>query len=177
MNTEAGLKPGAIVRHNFDASVSRIEEGYGRVEKSIMVITDWIIRSNKFANDLKKKKKYTQLDKIYHVKHQAVQELIKTNLMNVEVYTPVPNNFYWLYVLSLELDNVKVTICVPYNKFRKTVRRHYKYLEVTQVHSDSIIMDGIDITKDLMQNKQPLSFVMENLEKSRLKLIEKMEGR
>lgn len=163
---------------NYFTRLREIEKVYGRIEKSYFVITNWILYTKRFEYYFKKEKKFKKLNKIYKLRNKAIDELLRGERLDIKIHKPSDNQFYWLYVLTMELEGMRIVLTVPYNLYRKKIGKSHKSLEETDYNKDALIIDGKDISKKVINyRKFKLEFILENLEKSRVKLIDKMEGK
>lgn len=167
-------------RLSVQGRIRRIEANNGRIAKSNFIIADWVVKSTRFSTILKNQgnKRSKVLQSIYNAKHRVVREMLKTGLLTIEIYKPEDNRdneFQWLYVLSSKAEGIEFFLVVPYQGFRKEIGIDLKELNETTINRDMIFIDGIDFTYQTIDKRFALKFILENIEKCRLKLIEKME--
>lgn len=164
---------------NYYKTIKQIEKECGRIEKSHFVIMDWILKSERHIYNLKKQGvNRKDIGRLYSHKDRAVKTLLKAGMLDVKISKPKERAFTWLYVLGFERKGIKMEIVVPYLTFKKQVGKNAKELEEVTTNRDTLYMDGRDITLEVIkEQKFKLKFILENLEKSRRKLIDKMEGK
>lgn len=167
-------------RLSVQSRIRKIEENNGRIAKSNFVIADWIVKSTRFSTIIRNQgnKRSKTLQNIYNAKHRAVREMLKTGMLTIEIYKPEnqrDNEFQWLYVLSSKAEGVEFFLVVPYQVFRKEIGIDAEELNETTINRDMIFIDGQDFTYRTIDKRFELKFILENIEKCRLKLIEKME--
>lgn len=163
---------------SYCARLKKIDKVHGRIEKSYYVISEWILQTKRFEYAFKKTKNFKKLNRLYKVRNNAIDELLRAGRFDIKVHKPTDNQFYWLYILTMELEGMRIVLTVPYNLYRKKIGKSHKSLEETVYNKDVIIIDGKKIHKDTINKRKfKLDFILENIEKSRLKLIDKMEGR
>lgn len=167
-------------RLSVQSRIKRIERNNGRIVKSNFIIADWIVKSTRFSTIIRNQgnKRSRVLQSIYAAKHRVVKEMLKTGLLTIEIYKPEDdrnNEFQWLYVLSSKAEGIEFFLVVPYQGFRKEIKVDVEELNETTINRDMIFVDGIDFTYKTIDKRFALKFILENIEKCRLKLIEKME--
>lgn len=153
-----------------------------RIAKSNFVITEWIVRGKvweqKFLKNKENKKQRAKLQNYYKRKNMSVLEMVKTGMLNTKIYKPNEKDFYWLYVFEQEMEGVKLTVVLPYTVYKDIIGIDEKDLEQTEEHVDSISIEGKRVGFFDQRNKLEkfsFRFIMDNLEKSKNKLISKME--
>lgn len=169
-------------KKGFNKAVRTVEKECGRIEKSHFVIADWIVKCDRHVFNIKQGKKKNNnnrrkgaLNSIYVTKNKAVNQLIRANMVDIKISKPKLCKFYWLYVLEFERKGLRMEIVIPYLAFRNKIEKDISELEETITTKDSIFLNGENITRKIRTSDFKLSFILENLEKSRLKLVEKME--
>lgn len=164
-------------RLGYYATINEIDR-VSRIAKSNYVITEWIVRGKKWESKLKKRRKnrkqYFKLQSYYKKKHEAIEQMINTGMLSVKIYKPSEDSFYWLYVFEQEMNGLKLTVVAPYDEFKEIARIEERFLDETDIHEDSLTLNGKKIVF-AKQEAFSFKFIMENLEKSRKKLISKME--
>lgn len=159
--------------NGLQGRICKIEKECGRIDKSMFVVSKWIIDTRYHIDLLRAKNNQKQLDKIYKLKHKAIKTTLETGLWDIRINKPTENNYTWLYVLSYNQEGLTTNLIVPYNEFRKLIKRKHDKLELTDIKEDCFILDGKVI--NCCERNIKLRFALENLEKSRKKLISKMQ--
>ncbi|MCC0783563.1 hypothetical protein IR152_10815 [Clostridioides sp. ES-S-0108-01] len=165
---------GMVVRC-INSRVQLLDEK-SRIIKSNFIIALWVNHSMSQVRKIQAKKgKNNFVSMNYRIKDRAVEQMLKTNMLNIKIYKPIcKNNFKWLYVLSMKEEGLKFELVVPYNNFKKIIEIPHEQLEETNIHKDNFYIDGY-LLKDYNYSWCSLKFSNENVEKSRLKLIEKLK--
>ncbi|VIF91252.1 Uncharacterised protein [Clostridioides difficile] len=147
-----------------------------RIMKSNFVIALWLNHSMSKIRKIQAKKGKNNFVKMnYKIKDRAIKQMLKTNMLKVEIYKPEGKDEYsWLYVLSMEQEGLKFELVAPYNRFKETIEIPYYELEETNIHQDNFYIDGY-LLKNYNYNWRSLNYANENVEKSRRKLIEKLK--
>lgn len=149
-----------------------IEDKHGRITKSIFVITNWIMESKRFEYISRKLGNKDTLKYIWSHRNKAINEMLKTGLLEIKIHKPNDNRGLWLYVLHIEREGVEIDLCVPYPLYKNQILIHHSELELTECNRDRVISDGIEC--DYRKRRFKLNFIIENIDKCKNKLIEKM---
>ena len=99
--------------------------------------------------------------------------MLKTNLFDIKINKPSENENSWLYVLHIEREGMKVNLTAPYLRHKDTVNINHCELEQVEYIKDSLYLNNI---RCYYGERIKLGFIIENIVKSRRKLIEKMNG-
>ena len=78
-----------------------------------------------------------------------------------------------LYILSIEREGMEVNLAVPYLKYNQIINIEDSRLKEATHKRESLYLNG---TRCIYGKRFKLGFIIENIEKSRNKLIEKMNG-
>lgn len=159
------------VRKNIHLKFEEIEEKHGRITKSIFVISHWIMESKRFEWMSKKFHNKDTLNYIWEHRNAAIEEMLKTGLFNIKIHKPSKNRGLWLYVLHIEREGMEINLTVPYTRYKKIINIHHSELEETDWNEDTLYLNDI---KCFYGKRFKLGFIIENIDKSRDKLIEKM---
>ena len=92
------------VRKNIHLKFEEIEQKHGRITKSIFVISHWIMESKRFEYMSRKSKNIDTLNYILKHREEAIEEMLKTNLLNIRIYKPNQNENSWIYMLYIERE-------------------------------------------------------------------------
>ena len=162
------------VRKNIHLKFEEIEQKHGRITKSIFVISHWLMESKRFEHISKKYNNKNTLKYIWQRRNAAIEEMLKTNLFNIEIYKNNTNDKkLWLYILSIEREGMEVNLVVPYLKYNQIINIEDSRLKEATHKRESLYLNG---TRCIYGKRFKLGFIIENIEKSRNKLIEKMNG-
>lgn len=159
------------VRKNINLKFEEIEEKHGRITKSIFVISHWIMESKRFEWMSKKFHNKDTLNYIWKHRNAAIEEMLKTGLFNIKIHKSSKNRGLWLYVLHIEREGMEINLTVPYTRYKKIINIHHSELEETDWNEDTLYLNDI---KCFYGKRFKLGFIIENIDKSRDKLIEKM---
>ena len=159
------------VRKNIQIKFEEIEQNHGRITKSIFVISHWIMESKRFEHMSRKSKNIDTLSYVLKHRDAAIEEMLKTNLFNIRIYKPNENENSWIYMLHIEREGMEVNLTAPYLRHKDTVNIKHSELEKVGYIKDSLYLGKI---RCYYGERFKLGFIVENIEKSRKKLIEKM---
>ena len=159
------------IRKNMHLKFEEIEEKHGRITKSMFIISHWIMESKRFEYMSRKLGNEDTLNYILEHRNAAIEEMLKTNLFDIKINKPSENENSWLYVLHIEREGMKVNLTVPYPVYKEIIGINHFELEETECNRDSLHLNQ---TRCYYGKRFKLGFIIENIEKSRKKLIEKM---
>ena len=97
--------------------------------------------------------------------------MLKTDLFSIKIHKPNDNADLWLYVLHIEREGMEVNLTIPYHRYKKYINKDHSELEETDWNEDTLYLNNI---KCFYGKRFKLGFIIENIDKSRNKLIEKM---
>ena len=161
------------VRKNIHLKFEEIEQKHGRITKSIFVISHWIMESKRFEYMSRKSKNIDTLNYILKHREEAIEEMLKTNLFDIRIYKPNQNENSWIYILYTEREGMKVNLTAPYSRHKDAVNIGHCELEEVEYIKDSLYLNN---TRCYYGKRFKLGFIIENIVKSRRKLIEKMNS-
>lgn len=144
----------------FQHRLSQIEEKHGRIAKSQFVIANWIIKAKWFELAAIRHDNERMFNTIYRRKQDALEQLFESNMCNIKKHGDA-------LVLELELEGMQLNLVA--DGLQPFLMEDP---EETDINQDQILLDGIEY-KD--KRKFKLDFILDNIEKSRLKLIDKMK--
>lgn len=155
--------------------IEEIEEKHGKIVKSNFTIAYWIHQANYFIELYKTKYPNDEiLNKIYKQKNKCAAMMLKSGENNVKIYKRNNDKRSWLLVLSNDLEGVKYDIVVPYLYVKNQV--DVDVLEETDVNKDMIYINDIEFKTSIYKRyNAKLNFCLDNMEKSRKKMIEKLK--
>ncbi|MGL4801932.1 MAG: hypothetical protein ACRC18_06675 [Cetobacterium sp.] len=154
--------------------IETIEGKYGKIIKSEFTLAFWIHQSNYFIYQAKKFGDNKSLKKLYIEKNHCAAMMLES-CSNIKLYKPVNDTRRWLIVLQNELEGYKYNIVVPYLLVKDRV--NVSELELTDNNKDEIYVDGVEFRLQGYANKGlKLQFCLDNMKKSRLKMIEKINS-
>ena len=159
------------IRKDIHLTFEEIEKKHGRITKSMFVIPHWIMESKRFENMSRKFNNKDTLKYIWSHRNAAIDEMLKTGLFDIKIHKPSENRGLWLYILHIEREGMEVNLAIPYPTYKKTINIHHSELEETDINKDSLTLNG---TRCFYGKRFKLGFIIENIDKSRNKLIEKM---
>lgn len=159
------------IRKDIHLTFEEIENKHGRITKSIFVISHWIMEIKRFENMSRKFGNKDTLKYIWEHRNSAIDEMLKTDLFNIKIHKPSENRGLWLYILHIEREGMEVNLAIPYSRYKKIINIHHSELEETEHKEDELILNGV---KCFYGKRFKLGFIIENIDKSRNKLIEKM---
>lgn len=151
-----------------------IEEKHGRITKSIFVTSSWIFETKRFEYISRKLDNKDTLKYIWKHRNDAINEMLKTGLLEIKIHKPSEDKCLWLYVLSITREGVEINLTIPYLKFRKIIDIKHDEIEHTDCNRDMVIVDGAEAT--YRKRRFKLNFVIQNIDKCKDKLIDKMRG-
>lgn len=159
----------------INKKIEEIELKHGRIVKSNYVLAYWIHQSTYFIKT--HKNKYTRklvARKIYKLKHRAIRDMVKTGENNLRIYKPSDKKSLWLVVLNRKLEGVEYNLVIPYEYIKNEV--DIESMEETDINRDCIFINDREFKTDVYNNSNiDLKFCLQNMEKSRLKMLEKLE--
>ena len=158
------------LRYNINSKINEIEEKHGRITKSIFVISTWLLESKRFESMSRKFNNKDTLRYIWCHRNIAINEMLKTGLLNIKINKE--NQHAWLYVLEMEKEGLKFNLTVPYARYMNVVGIHHSELEESDCNEDKLYIDGVECR---LGKRFQLGFIIENIDKSVKKLLEKIE--
>ena len=159
------------IRKNIHVKFEEIEEKHGIITKSIFVISHWLMESKRFEWMSRKFNNKGTLNYIWEHRNAAIEEMLKTDLFDIKIHKPNDNADLWLYVLHIEREGMEVNLTIPYPRYKKYINKDHSELEETDWNEDTLYLNNI---KCFYGKRFKLGFIIENIDKSRNKLIEKM---
>lgn len=160
------------VRKDIHLKFEEIEQKHGRIMKSMFVISHWIMESKRFEYISKKYKNEDTLKYIWKHRNDAIEEMLKADLFDIKIYKNSKDKNKWLYILNISKEGMKVNLAVPYLRYKKIINIDHKKLQEVDYYKDALYLNGI---KCIYGKRFRLNFIIENIKKSRNKLIEKMK--
>ena len=160
------------VRTDIQMKFQEIEDKHGRIMKSMFVISHWLLEASRFEHISKKLNNKDTLNYIWEHRNFAIEEMLKTNLFDIKIHKPDEDRSLWLYVLHIKKEGMEVNLTVPYPRYKNIINIHHSELEETNCNKDKIYLGDI---KCRYGKRFKLGFIIENIDKSTNKLIEKIE--
>ncbi|MGL5715213.1 MAG: hypothetical protein ACRCX2_19505 [Paraclostridium sp.] len=164
----------------IDRLIELIGKNHGGIVKSNFVNMYWIHQSTYFVHLHKEIFPNEEIvNKLYNIKHKCVKQMLKSGVNQVKIYKPSKDVFKWLIVLENELEGYKYSVVAPYSLYRDIVDIvDINELEETTENKDRVILHDREFYSGSYKKMEGIKLLkcMENMEKSRLKLIDKMNA-
>lgn len=159
----------------INSRLNEIEKIHGRVQKSNFTIAHWIhmsqhlvyIHTHKYPN---KEILYT----LYQQKHDCIKAMIKSGMNKYKLYCKDEDESKWLIVLNQKLQGVEFNVVIPYGMVKNDI--NIDHIELTDVNRDCLYIDGREDRRFMYKVDKKLRFTLDNMEKSRLKMLEKLDA-
>ena len=153
--------------------INYIEEKHGRVQKSNFTLSYWIMLGRRFE-DIHTNIYPDQfiLERIYTQKYMCIDAMLESGMNEIKVCKQGEEDT-WLITLSQKLEGLEYNVVAPYMLFKD--RFDINELEETDINRDCIFINNKEYRPRInSKTDKRLVFVLENMEKSRLKMLEKL---
>ena len=160
----------------INKKIEDIEKVTNRINKSNFVIAYWIHQSTYFTYLHKEVFPNEEIvQAIYKLKHKCIRQMFKSGCNKLKLYKPSEDKFKWLLVLNNESEGLEYNVVVPYLHYEDRV--DVNELETTDMNRDSLFVNGKEfLSGSYKKYGINLSKCLSNMEKSRVKLVDKMNS-
>lgn len=160
----------------INKKIEEIGKATNKVNKSNFVLAYWIHQSTYFLHLHKEVFPNEEIvQAIYKLKHKCIKQMFKSGCNELKIYKPCENRCKWLLVLNNESEGIEYNVVVPYLHYADRVA--VEGLQLTDINKDCIFINGTEfLSGSYKKYGIKLSKCLSNMEKSRIKLVDKMNS-